>query len=75
LATEAFASRDEMFESAVALAGSLARKDAFAVRGTKHVLLHARDNSVRDSLEYVKAWNTAMLKKENVAKAIAKAKL
>jgi len=48
------------------LARELADKDEWAVKGTKHVLTHARDNSVESSLNYVAMWNTALLKKEQI---------
>ncbi|MEW5301066.1 MAG: hypothetical protein WDW36_003948 [Sanguina aurantia] len=45
----------------VALAAQMAAKPSLALLGTKRVLLHARDHSVEDGLDYVATWNSAML--------------
>lgn len=56
------------------LAHSIANKDEFAVKGTKHILLHARENSTESALNYVAVWNTALLKKEQILRQLAKRK-
>ena len=74
LVTRTFGDHRDLTRGAVEAAQAMADKDAAAVRGTKHVLLHARDNSVESSLKYVAVWNTALLKKEQILKQLAKAK-
>ena len=74
LVTRTFGDHRDLTHGAVEAAQAMADKDAAAVRGTKHVLLHARDNSVESSLKYVAVWNTALLKKEQILKQLAKAK-
>ena len=43
------------------IAEQIACKSPLAIRGVKEMLLHARDNSVADGLNYVATWNSAML--------------
>lgn len=47
-------------------AAIIAKKSALAIRGTKAVLNHARDNSVAQGLAYVATWNAAMLLSEDL---------
>ena len=43
------------------IAKRIAGKPPLALRGVKEMLLHARDHSVADGLDYVATWNSAML--------------
>jgi enoyl-CoA hydratase len=43
------------------IAEKIAGKAPLAIRGVKEMLLHSRDNSVADGLNYVATWNSAML--------------
>ena len=43
------------------IAEKIAGKAPLAIRGVKEILLHSRDNSVADGLNYVATWNSAML--------------
>ena len=43
------------------IAERIAGKPPLALRGVKEMLLHARDHSVADGLDYVATWNSAML--------------
>ncbi|MBC8258979.1 MAG: crotonase/enoyl-CoA hydratase family protein [SAR324 cluster bacterium] len=43
------------------IAAQIAAKAPLALRGVKEMLLHARDHSVADGLNYVATWNSAML--------------
>lgn len=58
---------------AISVAKSLAAKPPLAVRGTKRVLLHSRDHSVADALEYVANWNSAQLMSQDLEKVVAAA--
>ncbi|KAJ7156788.1 ClpP/crotonase-like domain-containing protein, partial [Mycena filopes] len=51
--------REEVLSAALKLAGVIASKSPVAVSGTKRILLHSRDHSVLDHLEYTAAWNSA----------------
>lgn len=43
------------------VAAQIAAKSPLAITGTKRVLLHARDRSVQEGLEYVATWNSSQL--------------
>ncbi|KAJ7856035.1 ClpP/crotonase-like domain-containing protein, partial [Mycena leptocephala] len=53
--------RAEVVQAALKLAEVIAGKSPVAVSGTKRILLHSRDHSVADNLEYTAAWNAAAL--------------
>lgn len=61
-----FGSPSELMEGVLKIAHQLASKDIYALKGTKHVLLNARENTMKDSLDYVRTWNAATLKKDNL---------
>ncbi|CDO69825.1 hypothetical protein BN946_scf184803.g23 [Trametes cinnabarina] len=62
--------RDEVVAAALDLAKLIAEKSPVAVAGTKHLLLHARDHSVRENLEYTATWNSAMLQTHDLTNAV-----
>ncbi|KAI0638759.1 ClpP/crotonase [Trametes polyzona] len=62
--------RDEVVASALELAKLIAEKSPVAVVGTKHLLLHARDHTVRENLEYTATWNSAMLQTQDLVDAV-----
>jgi enoyl-CoA hydratase len=43
------------------IARSIARKSPLAVRGTKEMIVYARDHSVLDGLNHIATWNAGML--------------
>ena len=58
-------------EAAVAeSAAALAAKSPLAVQGTKQAMLHARDHSVGDGLEFVAMMNSARLTSEDLSEAM-----
>ncbi|CAE6444496.1 unnamed protein product [Rhizoctonia solani] len=61
--------RDEVIDAALELAKAIAVKSPVAVVGTKRFLLHARDHSVEQSLEYQATWNMAMLQSSDTVEA------
>ncbi|KAI0653813.1 ClpP/crotonase [Cubamyces menziesii] len=63
-------SRDEVVAAALEVAKLIAAKSPVAVAGTKHLLLHARDHSVRENLEYTATWNSAMLQTQDLMDAV-----
>jgi len=65
-----FKDKREMEETTIKIAQTIAAKSPIAVMGTKQILLHARDHSVTEGLEYVTTWNAAMLQTEDVVTAI-----
>ncbi|CCO34897.1 enoyl-CoA hydratase [Rhizoctonia solani AG-1 IB] len=61
--------RDEVLGAALELARVIASKSPVAVVGTKRFLLHARDHTVDQSLEYQATWNMAMLQSSDTTEA------
>ncbi|TDL22425.1 ClpP/crotonase, partial [Rickenella mellea] len=66
--------RREVVGAALETAKVIAGKSPVAVLGTKHLLVHARDHSVPENLEYTAAWNAAALQTSDPGDAIAAVK-
>ncbi|MAT93079.1 MAG: enoyl-CoA hydratase [Halioglobus sp.] len=56
-----FEDRDTMLREVTAIAREIASKAPLAVRGSKEMLLYARDHSVAEGLNYIATWNAGML--------------
>jgi enoyl-CoA hydratase len=56
-----FETRDIMLREVTAIARTIAAKAPLAVRGTKEMLLYARDHSVPEGLNYIATWNAGMM--------------
>jgi enoyl-CoA hydratase len=69
LVNATYATVDSLHEGVNELAGQIASKSPIAIRGTKHILNHARDHSVADGLSYMATWNAAMLLSTDLAEA------
>lgn len=69
LANSAFDSSEAMLEAVRKIAATIASKSPLSIRGTKQVLLYARDHSVADSLNQIAIWNAALLLSEDLARA------
>lgn len=52
---------ETMFEEVNNIATTIAGKSPLAIRGSKRILSHARDNSVADGLDYVATWSAGVL--------------
>ena len=61
LVNRCFENQETMISEVRKIAEQIAIKPPLALRGVKEMLLHARDNSVTDGLNYVATWNSAML--------------
>ncbi|KAI0156904.1 enoyl CoA hydratase-like protein [Xylariaceae sp. FL1272] len=57
-------------EAAIKIASLISTKSPIAVQGTKHILNHARDNTVAESLRYTAVWNAGMVQSEDMGKAM-----
>ncbi|KAJ7775347.1 ClpP/crotonase-like domain-containing protein [Mycena metata] len=66
--------REEVITAALKLASTIAGKSPIAVSGTKRILLHSRDHSVSDNLEYTAAWNSAALQTNDIPQTLRAAK-
>jgi len=63
-------SREEVIVAACETARVIASKSPIAVIGTKHLLNHSRDHTVRDNLEYTVTWNSTMLQSKDMTEAM-----
>lgn len=55
---------------AVAMASQMASKSPVALRNCKHLLLHARDHSVQEGLEYTSVLTAAALQSDDIPNAV-----
>jgi enoyl-CoA hydratase len=70
LVNRCFESREALLEGVRDIARTIAAKSPLAIRGSKEMLLYARDHSVADSLNYVATWNAAMVVSEDLEEAL-----
>lgn len=61
LTNSCFADKTNMMEGVMNIATMIASKSPVVIRGTKHILQHTRDHSVAEGLQYIQAWNAAMI--------------
>ena len=61
LVNSCYADQKTMICEVRKIAEQIAEKAPLAIRGVKEMLLHSRDNSVSEGLNYVATWNSAML--------------
>ena len=52
--------KNAMLEGVMGIAKEIASKSPLSIRGTKQMLLYARDHSVADALNHMATWNAAM---------------
>lgn len=69
LTNRTFESKEAMLEDVMKTAANIASRSPLAVRGTKEMLLYARDHSVDDALNYMASWNAAMLMSNDLTTA------
>ena len=62
---------EQMVASVLETASVIASKAPLAVYGCKQMILHARDNTVADTLDYVALWNASFFQREEIAEAMA----
>ena len=61
LVNSCYSDQESMISAVRKIAVQIAEKSPLAMRGVKEMLLHSRENSVADGLNYVATWNSAML--------------
>lgn len=61
LVNRVFDDREMMMREVTAIARDIAAKSPLAVRGSKEMLLYARDHAVSEGLNYIATWNAGML--------------
>jgi enoyl-CoA hydratase len=69
LVNRSFETKEAMLESVRQIAAQIASKSPLSIRGTKQVLLHARDHSVTEGLNHIALWNAAMILSEDLSAA------
>lgn len=70
LVNRVFESPESLLQGVMHIAANIASKSPLAIRGTKEIILYARDHSVTDSLNYVATWNAAMLMSTDLQEAM-----
>ena len=65
-----FDSREALYAGVQEIAASIAAKSPLSIRGTKEMLIYARDHSVADGLNHIATWNAAMLQSRDLAEAM-----
>jgi enoyl-CoA hydratase/carnithine racemase len=68
-----FETQEALAASVEEIARAVAAKSPLAVRGTKEMLLYARDHTVADGLNYIATWNAAMLLSSDLREAFGAA--
>lgn len=71
LVNNSYESKDIMLEKVMEMAKLIASKSPLSIRGTKQILLHSRDHSVADGLEYMAVWNAGMLLSDDLMEAFS----
>ena len=71
LVNNSFESKEEMMQNVWLIAKQIASKSPLSIRGTKQILLHSRDHSVAEGLEYIATWNAAMLISDDLTEAFS----
>lgn len=66
LVNASYPTKEEMMEAVGEIAISIAKKSPLVVRGVKEALLYKRDHSVKDSLDQIALYNSAMLLSEDL---------
>jgi enoyl-CoA hydratase len=66
-----YPTREAMLSGVIDIARQIASKSPLTIRGTKQMILYARDHTVADSLDYMAAWNAGMLISEDTGEAFA----
>ncbi|XP_006646631.2 delta(3,5)-Delta(2,4)-dienoyl-CoA isomerase, peroxisomal [Oryza brachyantha] len=70
LVSRVFDSKQELDAGVAKIAKEISEKSAWAVMGTKAILLRSRDITVEQGLEHVATWNAAMLRSNDLEEAI-----
>lgn len=71
LVNSLYDTHEQMVASVLEIASVIASKAPLAVYGCKQMILHARDNTVADTLDYVALWNASFFQREEITEAMA----
>ncbi|EIE24808.1 ClpP/crotonase [Coccomyxa subellipsoidea C-169] len=70
LVTEVFPDVAALYAAVDRIAATMAAKSPLAITGTKRVMLHSRDMTVSNGLDYVATWNSAQMLSEDIQTVI-----
>jgi enoyl-CoA hydratase len=70
LVNRVFETPEALHAGVLQFATEIAAKSPLAMRGTKEMIVYARDHSVADSLNYIATWNAAMLMSSDMQEAM-----
>jgi len=63
-------SQELMLEHVLSVASSIAEKAPMAIYGCKKMILHSRDNTVAQTLDYVGLWNASFFSKDEITESM-----
>ncbi len=69
LINDVFTDKEMLISEVKKVAELIASKSPLSIRGTKEILLHTRDHSVKDGLHHMAVWNSAMLLSDDLTAA------
>lgn len=69
LVNKVFGTQEEMLEGAKQMAKTIAKNSPLVVQGTKRVMDYSDEHTEEEGLQFVKLWNTAFLKSEDLQEA------
>lgn len=70
LVNQKFETREAMMENVRNIAAVISKKSTQAVKGTKTIMNHSRENTVAAGLDHVATWNAAMLLSNDLKEAL-----
>lgn len=70
LVNRVFDTPEALLQGVMQIAAEITAKSPLAIRGTKEMIIYARDHTVADSLNYVATWNAAMLMSSDLQEAM-----
>ena len=73
LVNTVYDSQEAMLNGVLDIAATIASKAPLAVYGCKKMILHARDHTVADTLDYVGLWNASFFQRDEISEAMAAA--
>ena len=69
LVNDVFPTHEALLDGVMAIARQIAAHSPLAVTGCKSMANYARDHSTADALDYIAAWNAAMLRPDDIKEA------
>lgn len=70
LVNKLYSNSDAMLDGVMQIAEQIASKAPMTIYGCKKMILHARDHTVSDTLDYVGLWNASFFERRDIAEAM-----